>query len=61
MPVDKLNAEFRKALADADVAAKLLAQTVEPMHMTPEEFARQLKFDYDRLKEVVKVSGARIE
>ena len=59
--VDKLNAEFKKALADPDVASKLLAQTVEPMHMTPEEFAKQLKFDYDRLKEVVKLSGARIE
>ena len=59
--VDKLNAEFKKAVADPDVASKLLAQTVEPMHMTPEEFARQLKFDYDRLKEVVKLSGARIE
>jgi tripartite-type tricarboxylate transporter receptor subunit TctC len=27
----------------------------------PAEFAKQLKFDYDRLKEVVKLSGARIE
>ena len=59
--VDRLNAEFKKALADPDVASKLLAQTVEPMYMTPEEFARQVKLDYDRLKEVVKLSGARIE
>jgi tripartite-type tricarboxylate transporter receptor subunit TctC len=59
--VDRLNAEFKKALADPDVASKLLAQTVEPMYMTPEEFAKQVKFDYDRLKEVVKLSGARIE
>jgi tripartite-type tricarboxylate transporter receptor subunit TctC len=59
--VDRLNAEFKKALADPDVAAKLLAQTVEPVHMTPEEFAKQVKFDYDRLKEVVRLSGARIE
>ncbi len=59
--VDRLNAEFKKALADPDVASKLLAQTVEPMYMTPEEFAKQVKFDYDRLKEVVKISGARID
>jgi tripartite-type tricarboxylate transporter receptor subunit TctC len=58
---DKLNAEFKKALADPDVASKLVAQTVEPMHMSPEEFAKQVKFDYDRLREVVKLSGARIE
>ena len=59
--VDRLNAELRKAVADPDVAAKLLAQTVEPMPMSVEEFAKQLKFDYDRLKEVVQLSGARIE
>jgi tripartite-type tricarboxylate transporter receptor subunit TctC len=59
--VDRLNAELKRALADPDVAAKLLAQTVEPMYMTPDEFAKQMKLDYDRLKEVVKLSGARIE
>jgi tripartite-type tricarboxylate transporter receptor subunit TctC len=59
--IDRLNAEFKKALADSDVAAKLTAQVLDPMHATPEEFARQLKFEYDRLREVVKLSGARIE
>jgi len=59
--IDLLNAELKKALADSDVAAKLKAQVLDPMHTTPEEFARQLKFEYDRLREVVKLSGARIE
>ena len=59
--IDRLNAEIRKALADADVSAKLSAQTLEPMPMSPEDFAKHLKFDYDRLKQVVKLSGARIE
>jgi tripartite-type tricarboxylate transporter receptor subunit TctC len=59
--IDKLNAELKKAVADPDVASKLSAQTLDPMHMTPEEFAKFLKTDYDRLKEVVKLSGARIE
>jgi hypothetical protein len=29
--------------------------------MSPEEFARLLKSDYDMLREVVRISGARIE
>ena len=59
--IDRLNAEIKKALADPDVAAKLSAQTLYPMYMTPEDFTKHLKVDYDRLKQVVKDSGARIE
>jgi len=59
--VDRLNAELKKAVADPDVASKLSAQTLDPMHMTPEEFAKLLKSDFDRLEQVVKLSGARIE
>ncbi|MEQ1774589.1 MAG: tripartite tricarboxylate transporter substrate-binding protein [Burkholderiales bacterium] len=59
--VDRLNAELKKTVADPDVAAKLSAQTLDPMHSTPEEFAKLLKSDYDRLKDVVKLSGARID
>lgn len=59
--IDKLNAELKKALADSEVAAKLSAQTLDPMHSSPEEFAKLIQSDYDRLKAVVKLSGARIE
>jgi tripartite-type tricarboxylate transporter receptor subunit TctC len=59
--IERLNAELKKAVADPDVASKLSAQTLDPMHMTPEEFAKLLKSDYDRLEQVVKLSGARIE
>jgi len=59
--VDRINAELKKAVADPDVASKLSAQTLDPMHMTPEEFAKLLKSDFDRLEQVVKLSGARIE
>ena len=59
--IDRRNAELKKAVADPDVAAKLSAQTLDPMYMTPEDFAKHLKFDYDRLEKVVKLSGARIE
>lgn len=59
--VDTLNAALGKALADPDVASKLTAQTLDPMHMTPEQFAQRLKSDYDKYGKVVKISGARID
>ena len=59
--VDRLNAELKKAVADPDVASKLSAQVLDPMYTTPEDFAKLLKSDYDRLEQVVKLSGARIE
>lgn len=58
--VDRLNAELKKALADPGVASKLSAQTLDPMHMTPEQFAQRLKSDYDKYEKVIKISGAKI-
>ena len=59
--VDRLNAEIRKAMADPAVVANLSAQTLDPMPMSPEEFANLLKSDYDKLGDVVRISGARVE
>ena len=59
--IDRLNAEIKKALADPDVNAKLSVQVLDPMPMTPDEFAKHLKAEYERMKEVIKLSGARIE
>jgi tripartite-type tricarboxylate transporter receptor subunit TctC len=59
--VDTLNALIGKALADRDVASKLSAQTLDPMHMTPAEFAQRLKSDYDKYAKVVKISGAKVD
>jgi tripartite-type tricarboxylate transporter receptor subunit TctC len=59
--VDKLNAELKKAVADRDVAANFSSQSLDPMYMTPEEFAKQLKTDYDKFGHIVKLSGARLD
>lgn len=59
--VDKLSTELGKAVGDPDTAAKLSAQGLDPMYMNSEAFAKHLKWDYDRLRDVVKQSGARIE
>ena len=58
--VDRLNAALKKALADPGVASKLTVQTLDPMHMTPEQFAARLKSDYDKYEKVIKLSGAKI-
>ena len=59
--VDALNAALGKALADPQVASKLSAQTLDPLHMTPEQFAARLKSDYDKYEKVVKISGAKVD
>jgi tripartite-type tricarboxylate transporter receptor subunit TctC len=59
--VEKLNAELKKAVADPAVASNLSSQSLDPMYMTVEEFAKQLRSDYDKYGEVVKLSGARLD
>jgi tripartite-type tricarboxylate transporter receptor subunit TctC len=59
--VNTLNAALKKALEDPEVSSKLLSQTLDPLHATPEEFAARLQSDYKKYAGVVKISGARIE
>jgi tripartite-type tricarboxylate transporter receptor subunit TctC len=59
--IDRLNAELKKAVADPNTAAKLSEQTLDPMHSSTEAFAKLILSDYNRLRDVVKQSGARIE
>ena len=59
--IDKLNAELHKALKDKAVAEKLSSQTLDPMFMTPEQFALRLKSDYDKYAKVIKETGAKVD
>jgi tripartite-type tricarboxylate transporter receptor subunit TctC len=59
--VNKLNAELRKVLADPGVAEKLSAQTLDPMPMSPAEFSKRLKSDYDKYAKLVRETGATID
>lgn len=59
--IDALNGFIAKALQDPQVASKLSAQTLDPMHMTPEQFTQRLKSDYDKYAKVVKISGAKVD
>ena len=59
--VDRLNSEFRKALAQPETAKILGAQTLDPMPMSPEEFGKLLKADYDKYEKVIRISGAKLD
>ncbi|HSD99545.1 MAG TPA: tripartite tricarboxylate transporter substrate binding protein [Burkholderiales bacterium] len=59
--LEKLNAEIKKAVADRDVASKLSALTLDPMHMSLEDFAALLKTENVKYQRIVKLSGASIE
>ncbi len=59
--VDKLSADIKKTLADPEVAAKLSSLAFDPLHMTPEQFARRLKSDYEKYGRIIRETGAKNE
>ena len=59
--VDKLNADINKILKMPDVSATLKNQTLDPLIMSPEQFARRLKSDYDKYEKVIRLTGAKID
>jgi tripartite-type tricarboxylate transporter receptor subunit TctC len=59
--IQKLNAEFVKALRSPDIVKRLADIGVEVVANTPEEFAAMIKSEAALWGEVVKVSGARAD
>ncbi len=59
--VDKLNAEFNKALQNPQLRKKLNNEGAVPVGSTPEEFAALIREEIPRWGQVVKESGARID
>ena len=59
--VDTLNGALKTALEDSEIASKLIAQTLDPLYATPEQFSRRLKEDYDKYAMIVEISGAKVE
>ena len=59
--VEKLNAEFKKALEHPDATKILGAQALDPMPMTVDEFAQRLRTDYDKYEKLIKSTGARTQ
>jgi len=59
--IDRLNAEIGKAVNDADVAAKLAAQTLDPAHRTPEALAQRLRADYDTIGKLFREFDVKLD
>jgi tripartite-type tricarboxylate transporter receptor subunit TctC len=59
--VDRLHAEFTKALAAPDVREKMLNLGAEPVGSTPEQFAAYVKAEAAKYAKLVKASGARVD
>ncbi|MBI3917598.1 MAG: tripartite tricarboxylate transporter substrate binding protein [Betaproteobacteria bacterium] len=59
--VERLNTEFRKALEHPDATRILGAQALDPMPMTPDEFALRLKSDYAKYERLIRSTGARAQ
>jgi tripartite-type tricarboxylate transporter receptor subunit TctC len=55
--VHKLNALLKQALADPEVKKLLVNATLDPMYMTPEQFAQRLHSDYERYGKLMKQIG----
>ena len=55
--VEALNSVLRTALQTKEVQAGLANQSVEVGGLTPADFARQIKADFDRWGQIVKASG----
>jgi tripartite-type tricarboxylate transporter receptor subunit TctC len=59
--LDRLHAEFTRALAAPDVREKMLALGAEPVGNRPEEFAAYIKSEADKYAKVIKASGAKVD
>jgi len=55
--IARLNAAIVKVLSAAEVKEQFLQQGAEASPTTPEEFARFIRADYDRIAKVAKVAG----
>jgi tripartite-type tricarboxylate transporter receptor subunit TctC len=59
--VDQINAAVGRLLKDPVILARLAKQGVEPQALSPEAFNGLLRVNFERMAQVVKISGARID
>ncbi|HEX4763730.1 MAG TPA: tripartite tricarboxylate transporter substrate binding protein [Usitatibacter sp.] len=59
--VDRLHAEFTRALAAPDVREKMLSLGAEPVGSTPAEFAAYIRAEAEKYARVIKASGAKAD
>jgi tripartite-type tricarboxylate transporter receptor subunit TctC len=59
--VTKLNTEINKALATSSLRERMAAIGAEPAPVTPEQFGRLIRSEYEKWGDVVRRSGAKID
>jgi len=59
--LDRLHAEFAKALAAPDVREKMVNMGAEPVGNRPEEFAAFVRAEAEKYGGVIKASGAKVD
>jgi tripartite-type tricarboxylate transporter receptor subunit TctC len=59
--VRKLNTELIRAAKSSDVVEKVAAQAVEITTSTPEDFAKLLASDIDRLGKLIRDAGIKAQ
>jgi tripartite-type tricarboxylate transporter receptor subunit TctC len=59
--IERLHAEFAKALAMPDIREKMLTLGAEPVASRPEEFAAYIHAEADKYARVIKASGAKAD
>jgi len=59
--VEKLNAEFNKALAAPDVKAKFASLGVDPIGGTTAQMTQYVKSDVERWAKIIKSANIKIE
>jgi tripartite-type tricarboxylate transporter receptor subunit TctC len=59
--IDRLHAEFTRALGAPDVREKILNLGAEPVGNRPEEFAAYIKREAEKYARVIKASGAKAD
>ena len=59
--IDRLNAEFRKAMTNPDLVKRMTEQGIDIATGTPEEYTAFIKAETARWGEVVRVSGAKAD
>ena len=59
--LERLHAEFTRALAAPDVRERMLALGAEPVGSRPEEFAAYIRAEAEKYARVIKASGAKAD
>jgi tripartite-type tricarboxylate transporter receptor subunit TctC len=59
--IERLHAEFKKALAAPDIREKMMSLGAEPVGSRPEEFAVYIRREAEKYARVIRASGARAD